>query len=214
VLFRSREGKATVKGEEVSFFGSGVASSMAAHAVKVSKATELEKEADGNGGLSLATFLVQFVVFFVFGFLMMVFAPQRMKGLESAVRGQPIVSGVVGFLALMLAVPLTFFLIVTLIGIPVAALLWLALAFVVPMGLAALANALGTAMPLGRVRRTQAMVLALGLLLLLLVAHVPVLGPLVLSLAVCVSLGAALRTRLGATPRGLPVIEATDRLHA
>lgn len=207
-----REGDAKVKGEEVSFGGSGIASSMAAHAVKASNAVELGREEEKSGGLSLATFLVQFVVFFVFGFLLMVFAPQRMKGLESAVRGQPVISGVVGFLALVLALPLTVFLLITLIGIPVAAFLWLALAFVVPMGLAAIANAVGTALPLGRMRRTQAMVLALGLFALLLLAQVPVLGPIALSLAVCVSLGAVLRTRLGATPKGLPVTESVERL--
>ncbi|MBL8921607.1 MAG: hypothetical protein JNJ54_22290 [Myxococcaceae bacterium] len=207
-----REGNATVKGEEVSFGGSGIVSSMAAHAAKASNATSAHED-DKSGGLSIAAFLVQFVVFFVFGFLLMVFAPQRMKGLESAVRSQPVLSGVVGFLALVVALPLTVFLLITLIGIPVAALLWLALAFVVPMGLAAIANAVGTAMPLGRVRRTQAMVLAVGLFALLLVAQVPVMGPLVLSLAVCVSLGAVLRTRLGATPKGLPVTESVERLH-
>ncbi|MBE2253458.1 MAG: hypothetical protein IAE78_28275 [Myxococcus sp.] len=207
-----REGSSLVKGEEVSFGGSGIASSMAAHAVKASKAADLDASDGRSGGLSLAAFLVQFVVFFVFGFMLMVFAPQRMKALESAVRSQPVVSGVVGFLALLLALPVTVFLLITLIGIPVAALLWLTLAFVVPMGLAAIANTLGTSMPLGRVRRTQAMVLAVGLLALMLVAHVPVLGPLVMSLAVCVSLGAVVRTRLGATPRGLPVMESTERL--
>ena len=34
------------------------------------------------------------VLFFVFGFVLMVLAPQRMKGLESASRAQPVVSGV------------------------------------------------------------------------------------------------------------------------
>lgn len=207
-----REGNAIINGEEVSFGGSGIASSMAAHAVKASKAAELDTNEEKSGGLSLAAFLVQFVVFFVFGFLLMVFAPQRMKGLESAVRAQPVLSGAVGLLALVLALPLTVFLLVTLIGIPVAALLWLTLAFVIPMGLAAIANTVGTSMPLGKMRRTQAMVLALGLLALMIVSHVPVLGPLVMSMAICVSLGAVLRTRLGATPKGLPVMESTERL--
>ncbi len=207
-----REGTAIIKGEEVSFGGSGIASSMAAHAVKASKAAELDTNEEKSGGLSLAAFLVQFVVFFVFGFLLMVFAPQRMKGLESAVRAQPVLSGAVGLLALVLTLPITVFLLVTLIGIPVAALLWLSLAFVIPMGLAAIANTVGTSMPLGKMRRTQAMVLALGLLALMIVSHVPVLGPLVMSMAICVSLGAVLRTRLGATPKGLPVMESTERL--
>jgi hypothetical protein len=206
-----REGSARVHGEEVSFGGSGLASAMAAHAVKANQAVAPVDEDEGSR-LSLAGFLVQFVVFFVFGFVLMVLAPQRMKGLEAAIRTQPVVSGVVGFLALLLAVPLTLFLLITVIGIPVALVMWLALALVVPMGLAAIANAVGTAMPLGRVRRTQAMVLALGLLVLMVAMQVPVVGPLLMSLAFCVSLGAVLRTRLGATPRGLPVAEPVQRL--
>jgi hypothetical protein len=207
-----REGNATVMGEEVSFGGAGIASAMAAHAVKASKAAELDTNDDTSGGLSLAAFLVQFVVLFVFGFLLTVFAPQRMKSLESAVRTQPVLSGAVGLLALVLTLPLTVFLLVTLVGIPVAALLWLTLAFVIPMGLAAIANTVGTSMPIGKVRRTQAIVLAVGLFALMLVSHIPVLGPLVMSMAVCVSLGAVLRTRLGTAPKGLPVMESTQRL--
>lgn len=207
-----REAGAAVKGEEVSFGGSGIAQAMASHAVKAKSAVDEERAEGGSGGLSVAAFLVQFVVFFVFGFLLMVFAPQRMKGLETAVRSQPVLSGVVGFLALLVAMPLTLFLLITIIGIPVAALLWLSLALVIPMGLAAIANTVGTSMPLGRVRRTQALVLAIGLLVLMVVSQVPVLGPLVLSLAVCVSLGAALRTRLGAPPKGLPTMDASERL--
>jgi hypothetical protein len=91
---------------------------------------------------------------------------------------------------------LALFLLITIIGIAVAAVVWPALAFFVPMGLAAIANAVGTAMPLGRVRRTQAMVL----------------GPLVVSLAVCVSLGAALRTRLGGLPKALPMADSVQQL--
>ena len=179
------------------------------------KTVEEAKGEDAKGGLGLATFLVQFVVFFVFGFLAMVFAPQRMKGLEAAIRGQPLMSGLVGFLGFLLAAPLTVFLMITLIGIPVAVVLWILAALAIPMGLAAIANTVGTSVPLGKVRRTQAMVLALGLFCMLLLSHVPVLGPLAMSLAVCVSLGAVLRTRLGSvTPKGLPVSESFDRLAA
>lgn len=206
----TREGKAVVKGEEVSLGSEGIAAAMATQALKP-KATTDEVEEQSHG-LTLASFLMNFVVFFVFGFLFMVFAPQRMKGLEAAVRTQPVASGLVGFLALVALVPVSLFLIVTLIGIPVAGLLWALLALVIPMGLAAIANALGGMMPLGRVRRTQALVLAVGLLLLWAVAQVPVLGPMLVSLAVCVSLGAVLRTRLGAPPKGLPVTDSVQQL--
>jgi hypothetical protein len=206
-----REGSAKIGGEEVSFGGSGLATSMATHAVKATRAVE-KKSDDEPSGLSIAGFLVRFVVMFVFGFLLMVFAPQRMKGLETAIRNQPAVSGAIGLLAFLGLVPVTVFLLVTIIGIPVAALMWLAMTFVVPMGLAAIANTIGSMVPLGRVRRTQALVLAVGILVLLLSSHVPFLGPLLFSVAACVGLGAVVRTRVGSMPKGLPVAESAEQL--
>jgi hypothetical protein len=95
-------------------------------------------------------------------------------------------------------------LMITLIGIPVA----LALLVVVPVltgwGFAAVASELGTLLPLPRGRKTQAMVLALGLLILLVVGRIPVLGTLVLVAATLVGLGAIMRTRFGHRPQGFP----------
>jgi len=42
------------------------------------------------------------------------------------------------------------------------------------------------------------------LLLLLVVGHIPVLGPLVLTLATMMAFGAVIRTRFGNRPRGMP----------
>ncbi len=210
-----KEDTGQVKGHSVTFGSSGIASTMAAHAVKANSAIEPELEdGESSGGLTLAGFLGQFVVLFVLGFGLMVFAPQRMKALESAVRAQPVKSGLIGFLALLVAVPLTLFLTITVIGIPVALVMWLGLAVVVPMGLAAVANALGAAAPLGAVRRTQALVLAFGLLVMLLLGRLPGVGPLLVLVASCVSLGAGLRTRFGGSVKGLPTADGLDRFGA
>ena len=77
------------------------------------------------------------------------------------------------------------------------------------MGLVAVANVLGSRVPVPRLRRTQAVALAVGLLAMLLVARIPVLGPLVMSVAVFVSLGAIIRTRIGQRGQGLPVSTST-----
>ena len=74
------------------------------------------------------------------------------------------------------------------------------------MGFSALASEVGTRLPVLRAnRKTQAAVLALGILVLLVVQLIPVLGPLVLTAAVTfVALGATIRTRFGTRPREFP----------
>jgi hypothetical protein len=55
-----------------------------------------------------------------------------------------------------------------------------------------------------RGRKTQAVVLALGLLVLLTVGAIPGIGPLLMTLATLVAFGAVIRTRFGNRPRGMP----------
>ena len=75
------------------------------------------------------------------------------------------------------------------------------------MGLAAVANTLGAQIPTGKLRKTQALVLAVGLLALLLVCQVPVIGWLVLIVATVVSMGAVIRTRFGQNSRSTPMLD-------
>jgi hypothetical protein len=97
--------------------------------------------------------------------------------------------------------------VVTLVGIPVAVMMWIALALFIPVGLAVVANAVGAKLPTGKLRKTQALVLAAGLFALLLVGQIPVLGPMVLAAAVFISLGAIIRTRFGQGGRGTPMLD-------
>ena len=76
----------------------------------------------------------------------------------------------------------------------------------VVMGMLAVANTLGSRIPLRRFKRTQALVLAVGLLAMMLISMVPVLGPMLLFSALCVSYGAIIRTRVGQRAlTGVPV---------
>jgi uncharacterized membrane protein len=73
------------------------------------------------------------------------------------------------------------------------------------LGFSAVASELGLKVPVLRGKKTQAMVLALGLLILLIVGHIPVLGFLVLMAATLMGFGAVIRTRFGHyRPRGMP----------
>ena len=63
---------------------------------------------------------------------------------------------------------------------------------------------MGSRLPLRPRQKTQAVVLALGLLILLLLVRLPGVGPVVMGLALLVSLGAIMRTRFGHRSQGLP----------
>jgi cytoskeletal protein CcmA (bactofilin family) len=165
------------------------------------KAQEKEERRRGSG---FATFLVWFAMLFGTGFLGQLFFPTRMKQLGAEIRADPVRSGVVGVLGALAMVPITVVLTVTLIGIPVMLALWVVAFLTTALGFAAVANEIGARVPVLRGRKTQAMVLALGLLILLVVGHIPVLGPLALTLATLVAFGAVIRTRFGNRTRGMP----------
>ena len=94
---------------------------------------------------------------------------------------------------------------ITVIGIPFILVLVLVTAVGIAMGFSALASEVGTRLPVLRAsRKTQAAVLALGILVLLVVQLIPVLGPLALTAAGFIALGATIRTRFGTRPREFP----------
>ncbi len=208
-----REEGAAVHGESVSMGGAGIGTAVARNVVKTQRSQRVNDAEDGDAdshsgfGRGVAAFLLQFAVFFGLGFVLMMFAPQRMKALEATIRAEPGKNGLAGFLGLLTAIPLTLMLVVTLVGIPVAMMMWIALAMFVPVGVAVVANTLGARLPTGKLRKTQALVLAVGLLVLLLIGQIPVLGPMVLAVSMFISLGAIIRTRFGQGPRSTPMLD-------
>ncbi len=205
-----KEAGARVDGEEVSFGGKGLGSMMTTKAIEVGK--EVRAEEGGRDSRSaLARFLVEFAVLFGLGFLCLMFAPARMRSIEAEIRREPVKNGLAGFVAMLASIPLTFVLVITVIGIPIAVLFWLTAGLAVVMGLIAIANVVGEKVPLFRRRRTQALVLALGLFAVLLASRVPVLGPLTMSLATMIAIGAIIRTRMGQRGQGLPVPEMSNQ---
>lgn len=205
---------AQVHGDSVNFGGTGFGSAMARSMVKTQKAQKVTSSGDAKGsghsvGNRVAGFLAQFAVLFGLGFLLMMFAPQRMKTLDANIRAEPVKNGLAGFLGLVAAVPATVLLVVTLIGIPVAIVLWPAIAFFIAVGLVAIANRVGTVLPTGKMRKTQALVLAVGTLALMLVSRIPVLGVMAVTLAAFIGLGAIIRTRFGQPSRGTPIFDSS-----
>jgi len=205
-----REPGAIVEGQTASMGSSTLGTVMARSASKANRATRHEEAAREDDGFSLPTFLVQFATLFGLGFVLLVLAPGRMKAMENSINAEFTKNSVVGVLGVIALLPLTLLLCVTVIGIPVALLMWMLLALAVPAGVALVANVLGTRLPTGRVRKTQAIALALGVLVLLVAFHIPVLGVLALMAVVSVGLGAMIRTRFGQPPRGMPMVDSVN----
>lgn len=169
-----------------------------------SRIERYERE-ESNDGFSLAGFLLRLGTLFGLGFLLTVMAPQRIKTMESMVMQEPLKSGLAGFLGTLALLPLSALLIITLVGAPLALALWLVVSVGVVMGLVAMAMAIGSALPSGKLRRTQALVLGMGCLVLSVAAEIPYLGPAMVVLAGLVSLGVVIRTRMGAPRLGMPI---------
>lgn len=195
---------AEVEGEEVAM-GGGLAAAVtreitqgAKPAVKDDPPPKMRRSSSVSGSI------VWFLVLFGLGFLFSMFTPSRMKQLEGEI-GRDLLkcalTGLVGAIALSV---LTAVLAVTLVGIPLAIVLVLAMGLGVAMGVSAMATHLGRRLPLFRSRKTQALVLALGLVVMLIAFKLPVFGPLALTFVLLTALGATIRTRLGQRARGFP----------
>jgi hypothetical protein len=166
-------------------------------------AANVEERTRHEGG-GIVGFILRFAALFGLGFLGQMFFPARMKELSAEIKGQPVKSALTGLLGFIALIPITAVLAITLIGIPVAVLLWLVVPVVVSLGLAVLASEIGLKVPVLRGRKTQAAVLALGLLILLTVGAIPGIGAVVLTLSTLVAFGAIIRTRFGQRVRGFP----------
>ncbi|MDC0707718.1 hypothetical protein POL68_04485 [Stigmatella sp. ncwal1] len=149
-------------------------------------------------------FILKFAALFGLGFLGQLLFPTRMKELSAEIKAQPVNSGLTGLLGTVALIPISVILAITLVGIPVLVLLWLVVPLAAALGLAAVASEIGMRLPVLRGRKTQAAVLALGLLVLLGLGSIPVLGWVVMGAAYLVAFGAVIRTRFGSRSRGMP----------
>lgn len=201
---RQEEG-AVVEGDAVSM---GIGGSLARKLHRGDSAKKDEEQASPRKEIRstprLPGFFLRFALLFGLGFLFLMFMPARMKEIEGELRRDPIKCGVTGFFGSLLLVVLTVLLAVTIVGIPFAIVLWLLVGLGIAMGFSVIASEIGLKLPVFRKSKTQALVLALGLLVLLGAAEIPVLGPISMTLLGLAALGAIIRTRFGQTPKGIP----------
>ena len=194
-----RESGAKVHGQVLSFGGkSGGLGAIGASEKKA-------RSSDKHSGSGIFWLLIQFAIYFALGFVFIMFAPRPMKQIESEIRRDPLRCALTGLLGALAIAGLAVLLTITVIGIPFTLVLVVVTAVGIAMGYSAVASEVGTRLPVLRAnRKTQAAVLALGILVLLVLQLIPVLGKLVLAAATFVALGATIRTRFGTRPREFP----------
>jgi hypothetical protein len=207
----TREPGAVIEGEQVSLGGPGglgigrLVAGM--HRGPGDDGDEPEAASENRrhrDGFSFPGFLVWFAALFGIGFFATVLAPNRMKQVENELARDPVKCGATGLLAALAFLPLIVLLSVTIVGIPIAFALLLVAPLAAAVGLAVVASEIGLRLPVFRGKKTQAVVLALGLLLILVVGLIPYVGNVVVAVLVLLGLGAIVRSRFGIKPKGFP----------
>ncbi len=210
----SKDEGAEIGGDQMSSSGlSGIGIDKMMKSIIRDSVRKPDGDSEENGGRShwLRTlhfgfpgFLIEFAFFFGLGLILMVFAPSRMHQIETDLKNEPLKCGLTGLVGLVALIPVLIILVLTLIGIAVVPVVLFLACLGIAMGMSAVANEIGMRLPFFRGRKTHAIVLAMGTLVLLLVAKVPVIGPLAIAVLMTLAFGAALRTRFGQTPKGVP----------
>ncbi len=201
-------GDQTSSGALASLGIDGLLRAMTKDAVKLSGGTTSED--DGHHSwlrgwhFGVPGFLLRFAFLFFVGFMLMVFAPARMHQIEADLKNEPIKCGLVGLVGFVALIPLLIMLAITVVGLLVVPVVLFLACLGVAMGMSALANEIGMRLPIFRGRKTQALILAVGTFVLLVVGKVPYLGPLAIAVLMTIAFGAAIRTRFGQAPKGVP----------
>ena len=146
--------------------------------------------------------IAQFAMFLALGLLLLVITPRRVEAVGNSLANAPGKALLTGFLGTLAVPVLALLLIVTIVGIPLVAVLVLALVAGGILGFTALAQMLGDRLPLGP-RGGQVLRLAVGTALLIVATKVPILGLLVWIAGWLFIFGAVLRTRFGQPPTAM-----------
>lgn len=138
---------------------------------------------------------------FLLGLVMLGTARERFTVLRGELASAPVRSAFGGFFGMLAGGVLTLVLVLTLIGIPGAAVLGSLLFVAVCVGWTVSAYWLGTVLPLGALKERPVLQLAVGVGVLFLVGLVPTFGKLIAIAAALAGLGAVIATRFGKKQR-------------
>ncbi|KAF5069127.1 hypothetical protein DSECCO2_235950 [anaerobic digester metagenome] len=170
----------------------------------VTRYDEVRDRSDGpdpvDGFLSGIGALISFMVilgYLVLGLILLALCPSTATLLESRVRDQPLPALVVGVASIIAAIILGMLLLVTIVGIPIAVLLWLGV--VAGIMVAGLIVALSVGRIIARVVKigeNRFVLFVVGFIVLNILYLVPLLGGLAKLLVVCIGFGVIVMTVL------------------
>ncbi|HOK54597.1 MAG TPA: hypothetical protein PKV43_09030, partial [Armatimonadota bacterium] len=143
------------------------------------------------------------VLFAVLATIIAAITPGRTETLAQSVAERPLASFGVGLLGFLLILPVTLLLIITIIGIPLVFVLFLAIAAGLILGLVGLGLFVGQRVTTAIQRPVASIALAagLGVLLIDLVCIIPVVGGLIWFIATAIGFGAVILTGFGTSNR-------------
>ncbi|MCB9597151.1 MAG: hypothetical protein H6719_30790 [Sandaracinaceae bacterium] len=148
---------------------------------------------------------VMHVLLFLLGLLMMGVGRERLGALQVTMIKDGVKTAGTGLLGYLGAVAAIVLLSITLIGIPAAVVVGLALPIATYVGLAAAATVVGAALPLPQLQGKEVHQLAAGVGVLFLASLVPLAGGIFTAAVACLGFGALIRTRFAKSPpEGLP----------
>jgi hypothetical protein len=175
--------------------------------VGVAGGQRMDEDADEGGFFATVTETAEaglrYALLFLGALLFAFFAPERFGRLHTAVRRAPLRSIAGGTVAFIAAGLLSFVLVITIIGIPVAFVLGLAVFVAASMGLATVGHLVGQALPLRALEGKPVWRLGAGILALFVVTRVPFFGWLAFLLALAIGTGAVVLTRFGRNDVGV-----------
>ncbi|ABS26327.1 STN domain-containing protein [Anaeromyxobacter sp. Fw109-5] len=152
--------------------------------------------------------LAKFALFFALGLLVVALFPRRVDSVAGAMIASPWRSIFTGLLGIVVTPLLVLLLVVTVIGIPLVAVVALLVLAAGVLGFTALAFHVGRSLPLRVQRGAWVVQLAVGTAIVVLVTEIPLLGALAWVAGALITFGAALRSRFGQQVTVLPTTMA------
>lgn len=137
------------------------------------------------------------VLLFLLGLLMIGVGRERLGHVQAAMIQDGVRTAGVGFLGYAGAIVAIVLLAITLIGIPAAIVVGLAMPIATYVGLAAAATVLGAALPIPQLKGNEIGQLGAGVAVLFLASLVPFAGGIFTAVIACLGVGALMRTKLG-----------------
>ena len=155
--------------------------------------------------LHVGRIIAKYAVFFLLGLLLLALAPARLDRVTGSLTSAPVRDVLVGVLGTLAMPVLTVLLVVTVIGILLVPVQFIAILVAAILGYTALALLIGRALPIRTERATGVVQLAVGTAIVVAVSEIPIVGVLAMISAWFLVFGAVLRSRGGQPPSVPPV---------